>query len=192
MGSSTIRYRPLEGEPAELRCRPLLISIPLGVARLALHACLALVRLTLTAAISLAIAVVLFSVALGVIGGRNPVIGDAGDYLAGVLRVSADWMDDSQQLPQGTSGLISETSSTATTRPTAPEPGSTAGLVASLSQLSPSELRELYQQTIPTLQQYDAMLSDVQAALANNRDLDSFFADLELWLKQAEQESASP
>jgi hypothetical protein len=191
MGSPTIRYRPLEGEPAELRCRPLLISIPLGAARLALHACLTLVRLTLSAVISLIIAVVLFSVALGVIGGRSPVVGDAGDYLAGVLRVSAGWLDSDPTLPEGTSGLISETSSTSVARPT-PSPGSTAALVATLSQLAPSELREVYQQAVPMMQQYDALLGDVQSALENDRDLDAFFADVQPWLQQAEAEPGNP
>jgi len=192
MGNTTIRYRPLDGEPPELRCRPLLLSIPLATARLALHACLALVRLTLMSVISLVIVVVLFSVALGIVGGRAPAVGDASDYLAGVLRVSADWMDADPQLPEGASGLISEVSSTATTRSTAPEPGSTAGLVASLSQLSPPDLRQVYEESIPALQEYDAMLGDVQAALASNTDLDSFFADLEPWLKQAEADSTHP
>jgi hypothetical protein len=188
MGNTTLRYRPLDGEPPQPRRRPLLLSIPMAAGWLALHACLALLRLTLTAAIGLVIAVVL----LGVVSGRTPALHDAGGYLAGVLRVSADWMDADPQLPEGSTDLISEVSSTATTRSTAPEPGSTAGLVASLSQLSPPELREVYEQSIPALQQYDAMLSDVQAALADNSDLDAFFADLEPWLKQAEAESHQP
>ena len=100
-------------------------------------------------------------------------------------------MDSDPQLPEGASGLISETSSTAIARPT-PAPGSAAALVATLSQLTPPELREVYQEAIPSLQQYDAMLTDVQSALANNRDLDAFFAALEPWLKQAEADSAHP
>jgi hypothetical protein len=168
-----------------------MVALPLGAARLALHACLTLVRLTLSAVVSLVIAVVLFSVALGVIGGRSPVVGDAGDYLAGVLRVSAGWLDSDPQLPEGTNGLISETSSTSVARPT-PSPGSTAALVATLSQLAPSELREVYQQAVPMMQQYDAMLGDVQSALKNDRDLDAFFADVQPWLQQAEAESGNP
>jgi hypothetical protein len=191
MGRPTIRYRPLEGEPAELCCRPLLISIPLGVARLALHACFALVRLTVTTVLALVIAVVLLNVGLGIAGGRVPAVGDANDYLAGVLRVSAEWMHSDPQLPEGTNGLISETSSTSVARPT-PSPGSTAALVATLSQLAPSELREVYQQAVPMMQQYDAMLGDVQSALANDRDLDAFFADVQPWLQQAEAEPSNP
>jgi hypothetical protein len=168
-----------------------MLSLPLAMGRLALHACFALVRLTLTAVISLVIAVLLFSVALGVIGGRSPVVGGAGDYLAGVLRVSAEWMHSDPQLPEGTNGLISETSSTSVARPT-PSPGSTAALVATLSQLAPSELREVYQQAVPMMQQYDAMLGDVQSALANDRDLDAFFADVQPWLQQAEAEPSNP
>ncbi|MCJ7491169.1 MAG: hypothetical protein MUP15_03310, partial [Dehalococcoidia bacterium] len=68
----------------------------------------------------------------------------------------------------------------------------TAALVATLSQLAPSELREVYQQAVPMMQQYDALLGDVQSALENDRDLDAFFADVQPWLQQAEAESASP
>ena len=168
-----------------------MLSLPLAAARLLLGACLTLVRLTLMSVISLAIIVVLFSVALGVIGGRSPVVGDAGDYLAGVLRVSAGWLDSDPTLLEGTSGLISETSSTSVARPT-PSPGSTAALVATLSQLAPSELREVYQAAVPMMQQYDALLGDVQSALANDRDLDAFFADVQPWLQQAEEESSHP
>jgi len=168
-----------------------MLSLPLAAARLLLGACLTLVRLTLMSVISLAIIVVLFSVALGVIGGRSPVVGDAGDYLAGVLRVSAGWLDSDPTLPEGTSGLISETSSTSAARPT-PSPGSTAALVATLSQLAPSELREVYQAAVPMMQQYDALLGDVQSALENDRDLDAFFADVQPWLQQAEAESGNP
>jgi hypothetical protein len=164
-----------------------MVSIPLAAGRLALHACLALARLTLMSVISLAIIVVLFSI----VSGRTTALGDANDYLAGVLRVSAEWMHSDPQLPEGTNGLISETSSTTVARPT-PSPGSTAALVATLSQLAPSELREVYQQAVPMMQQYDAMLGDVQSALANDRDLDAFFADVQPWLQQAEQESANP
>jgi hypothetical protein len=46
-----------------------------------------------------------------------------------------------------------------------------AALVATLSQLAPGELRDVYQQAVPMLQKYDAFLGDVQSALANDRDL---------------------
>jgi len=168
-----------------------MLSLPLAAARLVLGACLTLVRLTVTTVLALVIAIVLLNVGLGIAGGRVPAVGDANDYLAGVLRVSAEWMHSDPQLPEGTSGLISETSSTSVARPT-PSPGSTAALVATLSQLAPSELREIYQQAVPMMQQYDAMLGDVQSALANDRDLDAFFADVQPWLKQAEAESRNP
>jgi hypothetical protein len=53
-------------------------------------------------------------------------------------------------------------------------------------------LRQVYQESIPALQQYDAMLGDIQTALANDRDLDTFFADLDPWLKQAETDPQKP
>ncbi len=168
-----------------------MVSLPLAAARLVLGACLTLVRLTVTTLLALVIAVVLLNVGLGVVGGRVPAVGDANDYLAGVLRVSAEWMHSDPQLPEGTNGLISETSSTSVVRPT-PSPGSTAALVATLSQLAPSELREVYQQAVPMMQQYDAMLGDVQSALENDRDLDAFFADVQPWLQQAEMEAKTP
>jgi hypothetical protein len=186
-GSATIRYRLLDGEPPEHRPRSLLLALPLASARLVLHACLTLVRLMVMSVVSLVIVVVLFSA----VSGRSPAFGDANGYLASVLRVSADWMDSDPQLSQGASDLISETSSTAIARPT-PAPGSAAALVATLSQLTPPELQQVYQEAIPALQQYDAMLTDVQSALANNSDLDAFFADLEPWLNQAEAESNGP
>ena len=144
-----------------------------------------LLRLALMSIISLIIVVVLFSA----VSGRSPAFGDANGYLASVLRVSADWMDRDPTLPEGATDLINEASSTSMARPT-PAPGSAAALVATLSQLTPPELQQVYQEAIPSLQQYDAMLTDVQSALANNSDLDAFFADLEPWLKQAESESA--
>jgi len=153
--------------------------------------CLTLARLIVTTLLALVIAVVLLSVGLRIAGGRIPAVGDANDYLSSVLRVSAGWLDSEPQLPEGASGLISETSSTSVARPT-PSPGSTAALVATLSQLAPSELREVYQQAVPMLQQYDAMLGDVQSALANDRDLDAFFADVQPWLQQAEAQSHNP
>ena len=198
-GGATIRYRPLEGEPAYLRPdgrpsgrrRPLWQSAPLAVARLVATGCLTLLRLVVSTVLALVVAVLLFIGGPIVVGGHNPTLSDVNGYLSSVLRVSADWMDSGAQLPKGTSGLISETSSTSVARAT-PSPGSTAGLVATLSQLAPSELREVYQQAVPMLQQYDAFLGDVQTALANDRDLDAFFADVQPWLQQAEDATANP
>jgi hypothetical protein len=161
------------------------------VARLVATGCLTLLRLVVSTVLALVIAVVLLEVGLGIAGGRVPALGDANDYLSSVLRVSADWMKSDPKLSEGTSGLISETSSTSVARAT-PSPGSTADLVATLSQLAPGELQKVYQQAVPMLQQYDAFLGDVQSALANDRDLDAFFADVQPWLQQAEQESQSP
>jgi hypothetical protein len=188
MGNATLRYRPLEGEPAYSRRRPPALSLPLAAARLVAKGCVALARLAVTALLALAIAAVLLVAGLRIAGGRIPAVGDANDYLSSVLRVSAGWLDSDPQLPDGAAGLISETSSTSVERPT-PSPGSAANLVATLSQLAPSDLRQVYQQAVPMLQQYDAFLGDVQSALAKDRDLDAFFADLEPWLQQAEAES---
>jgi hypothetical protein len=187
-----MRYKLLEGEPEypgpSGRCQPLWLSPTLAVARLALHAFLTLVRLTVSTVIALAIAVALFAIGMHVAGGRTPLIGDASDYLSGVLDVSADWMRSEPKLNVPPGGYISETSSTSVTHAT-PAPGSAASLVETLSRLAPSELQRVYQQAVPTLQEYDAFLGGVQSALANDRDLDAFFSDVQPWLQQAEDES---
>ncbi len=152
--------------------------------RLALHALLALVRLALSTLLALVIAAVLLTVGLALAGGHSPAIGDAGDYLSHVLRVASDWAGRDQPSAQDAGGLISETSSTSTYWPASHQPPTTAGLVATLSDLAPPDLRQTYQQSVPMLEQYDAMLGDVQTALANDRDLDTFFADVSPWLKQ--------
>lgn len=188
-----MRYKLLEGEPEFLgpgARRPLWLSATLAVARLALHAFLTLLRLTVSTAVALAIAVALFAIGMHVAGGRTPVIGDASNYLSGILDVSADWMRSEPKLNVPPGGYVSETSSTSVTRAT-PAPGSTASLVETLSRLAPGELQSVYQQAVPMLQQYDAFLGGVQSALANDRDLDAFFADIQPWLQQAEQESSA-
>jgi hypothetical protein len=157
-----------------------------------LHACLALLRLTLTTLLALVVAAVLLNVGLALAGGHSPAIGDAGDYLTHVLRVAGDWAGSDQPSSQDTSGLISETSSTSTYWPASRQPSTTAGLVATLSELAPSDLRDTYQQAVPMLQQYDAMLGGVQTALANDRDLDTFFKDVDPWLKQTQESSTNP
>ncbi len=182
----------LEGEPGFSRRTPLLIAAPLALARLVLRAFFALVRLALSTLLALVVAVVLLNVGLAFAGGHTPAIGDAGDYLSHVLRVAADWAGSNQSSGQDTSGLISETSSTSTYWPASHQPPTTAGLVATLSDLAPPDLRNTYQQAIPMLEQYDAMLGGVQTALANDRDLDTFFADVDPWLKQAESPTTSP
>jgi hypothetical protein len=174
----------LEGEPGFSRRTPLLIAAPLAVARLVLHACLATLRLLLSTLLALVVAAVLLNVGLAFAGGHTPAIGDAGDYLTHVLRVAGDWAGRDQPSAQDTSGLISETSSTSTYWPASHQPSTTAGLVATLSDLAPPDLRDTYQQAVPMLEQYDAMLGDVQTALANDRDLDTFFADVDPWLNQ--------
>jgi hypothetical protein len=157
-----------------------------------LRACLWLVRLVVSTAIAVVVAVLLFTVAPIVVGGHSPALSDVNDYLSGVFRFADDWAGGNEQLSQGGGELISEVSSTNVARTQAPLQGSTAGLVTSLSPLSPPKLRDLYEETIPTLQRYDAMLGDVQGALANDRDLDTLFRDLEPWLRQAEQASTGP
>jgi hypothetical protein len=166
--------------------------VPLAAGRLTLRACLWLVRLAVSTAIAVVVAVLLFTVGPIVAGGHSGALSDMNDYLSGVLRFADDWAGGNKQFPQDASGLISEVSSTNVARTQAPPQGSTAGLVTSLSPLSPPELRDLYQEAIPTLQQYDAMLGDVQGALANDRDLDTLFRDLEPWLKQSNDAAANP
>ncbi len=166
---------------------PLPIAAPAAVARLALHACLALVRLALSTLLALVVAAVLLNVGLALAGGETPAIGDAGDYLSHVLSVATDWASSDQPSSQDTSDLISEVSSTSTYWPASRQPSTTAGLVATLSELAPSDLRETYQQAVPMLERYDAMLGDVQTALANDRDLDTFFKDIDPWLKQTQE-----
>jgi hypothetical protein len=190
MPKTTLRYQPFDGEPACPRRRPLALSLPLAFARLLATGFLALARLVITSVLALVIAFVLLEVGLSVAGGRAPALSDANDYLSSVLRVSAGWLDSDPQLPEGSTGLISEASSTFVA-PT-PAPGSMAALVATLSQLAPGELRDVYQRAVPMLQQYDAFLGDVQSALQNDRDLDAFFADVQPWLQQAESDSAQP
>jgi hypothetical protein len=190
MSKTTLRYQPLDGEPAYQRHRPLALALPLALAQLVAMGLLALLRLVITSVLALVIAVVLLEIGLSVAAGRAPAFNDANDYLSSVLRVSAGWLDSDPQLPQGSTGLIGEASSTFVA-PT-PAPGSMAALVATLSQLAPGELRDVYQQAVPMLQQYDAFLGDVQSALANDRDLDAFFADVQPWLQQAEQEAREP
>jgi hypothetical protein len=190
MGKATLRYRPLEGEPAYRPYRPIALSLPLAVLRLGGTVFLALLRLTVTSVAALVIIVALLYVGLRVGGGHVPAVGDANDYLSNVLHVSAAWLDDPPQLSEEANTFISETSSTSTVRPT-PPPGSAAALVATLSQLTPPELQQVYQEAIPALQQYDVMLTDVQSALATSSDLDSFFAAIKPWLDQLEAESQS-
>jgi hypothetical protein len=148
----------------------------------------ALLRLALSTLLAFVVMVVLLNVGLAVAGGNGLSLGDAGDYLGGVVKLSAEWAGRDTD----TSGLISETSSTSTFWPASRAPATTAGLVETLSDLAPSDLRDTYKQAVPMLQQYDAMLGDVQAALANGRDLDTFFADVDPWLKQAEESSTNP
>ncbi len=187
MTKPTIRYEPLEGEPPFLPRRPLPLSLALGTARLLGTGLLALLRLAVTSILALAIAALLLVVGLHVASSRVPALADANDYLSGVLHASADWMGSEPQL-QDTTDYFSEASSTAVARAT-PSPGSTANLVAMLSQLAPSTLRDVYQQAVPTLQSYDAFLGDVQSALENNNDLDAFFTQVQPWLQEAENES---
>ena len=182
----------LEGEPGFSRRAPLLIAAPVAVARFVLHAFFALVRLALSTLLALVVAAVLLNVGLALAGGHSPAIGDAGGYLSHVLRVAGDWAGSDQPSSQDTSGLISETSSTSTYWPASHQPSTTAGLVATLSELAPPDLRNVYQQSVPMLEQYDAMLGDVQTALANDRDLDTFFADIDPWLKQAATQTPIP
>jgi len=102
MGHATIRYRPLAGEPRWYpRRRPL--SALLGVARLALHALLALGRLLLTTVILLIAGLLLLNVALD---GRTHALDRPSDHLAHVLRTTAGWLTT-----DGDSTLVSETSS---------------------------------------------------------------------------------
>lgn len=184
--------QPLDEDLWPSRRTPLLLTVPLAAGRLTLRACLWLVRLAVSTVIAVVVAVLLFTVGPIVVGGHSPALSDVNDYLAGVLRFADDWAGGNEQLPQDASGLISEVSSTNVARTQAPTQGSTAVLVTSLSPLAPPELRDLYQEAIPTLQRYDAMLGDVQGALANDRDLDTLFRDLEPWLKPPEESSTSP
>ena len=190
MGRATLRYRPLEGEPACQSHRPIALSLPLAVLRLGATILLALLRLTVTSVAALVIMVALLYVGLRVGGGRVPAVGNVNDYLSNVLHVSADWLDDPPQLSEEANTFIAETSSTSTVRPT-PSPGSAASLVATLARFAPSELRRVYEQAVPMMQEYDAFLGDVQSALQNDRDLDAFFADVQPWLQQAEAEAGS-
>ena len=181
-----MNYQPLRGEPKR-RHGPLrfAFALPLAAGRLLLHAGLALVRLTLTAVAGFVVALVLLNVCLALTGGSSTAMPDVRSSVAGVLHFSADWVSGDKQLPEVPTDLIDEASSTSITRNLTPDQGSPSGLVAALSELSPPQLRDIYQQAMPALQKYDAMLGDVQSALANDRDLDTFFADLDPWLNQA-------
>jgi hypothetical protein len=190
MRQPSIDFRPLEGEPTKLRQRPFAMSLLYGAVRLAGMGVLSLVRLAVTSVLALAIAAGLMIVGLHFVGGRVPAIGDANDYLSSVLQVSAGELENQAQV-QTVEDYFSETSSAAVV-PETPSPGSTASLVSLLSQFAPSTLREVYQQTVPMLQNYDAFLGDVQSALQNNNDLDAFFAEVQPWLQQAQGESQNP
>jgi hypothetical protein len=195
-GAPAIIYQPFEEEPSRLfprRTPPnLILAAPLAAGRLTLRACLLVLRLAVSGIITAVAALVLLNLALAFSSGGSSTAPDMAEYLTGVLRFTSDWESGDRDLGQETSRLLSEVSSTGTSQPAAPGEGGTAGLVALLAPLSPPQLRELYEEALPALQQYDAMLGDVQAALAENRDLDGFFSDVEPWLKQAEEAAASP
>jgi hypothetical protein len=72
MSNTTLRYQPLDGEPAFQRRRPLALSLPLALAQLVATGLLALLRLVITSMLALVIAVVLLEVGLSVAAGRAP------------------------------------------------------------------------------------------------------------------------
>ncbi len=159
----------------------------LAVVRLIRSACLLTLRLTLHFGITTAVLFLIVFVALGADKDDLAAL-DPRPHLQAAFRFDADQggslLNFEQQMMD-----FSSTAPASLTDGGAEDDITTTNLVNTISRLLPTGQRSAYESLTPILDEYDAMLSDVQSAIAR-RSVDTMFGALQPWLDMAEKDAA--